>query len=74
MPKLPLLTPKKLLRVLREAGFEIDHITGSHYILYHPISKKRVVIPFHSKTLPRGTTHAILKSAEIDRKELKKHL
>jgi len=35
MSKLPFLTPKKLLRILQKGGFEIDHTTGSHYILYN---------------------------------------
>ncbi|KKU81769.1 MAG: hypothetical protein UY07_C0009G0006 [Parcubacteria group bacterium GW2011_GWA1_47_8] len=32
MPKLPAITPKKLLKMLAKAGFEIDHTTGGHYI------------------------------------------
>jgi len=45
MPKLPLLSSKKLLKILKKNGFEIDHTTGSHYILYNSTSRKRVVIP-----------------------------
>jgi len=65
MPKIPSLTPKKLLKIVQKAGFEIDHITGSHYILYHAKTHKRVTILFHCKNLPKGTTHSILKSSEI---------
>jgi len=65
MPKIPSLTPKKLLKIVQKAGFEIDHITGSHYILYHTKTHKRVTIPFHCKNLPKGTIHSILKSSEI---------
>lgn len=67
MPKLPSLTSKKLLRILDNSGFKIDHITGSHYILYHPETGKRVTLPFHSKDLPRGTIHSILKAAGIQK-------
>ena len=65
MPKLPVLTPKKLLKILEKAGFEIDHTTGSHYILYRAKDNARVTIPFHRKDLPKGTTYAIMKSAGL---------
>lgn len=68
MPKL-VLTPKKLLKILLKAGFKIDHITGSHYILYHPISKKRTTLPFHTKDLPKGTLHSIIKSAGLSKED-----
>ena len=70
MPKLPAITPKKLIALLKKAGFEIDHVTGSHYILYNPSTKKRATVPFHRKDIPKGTLHSILKSADIDRKDL----
>ena len=72
MPKLPSLTSKGLLKILNSKGFEIDHITGSHYILYHPVSRKRVTLPFHTKDLPKGTLYSILKSAGISKKDLEK--
>lgn len=33
MPKLPRIKPAKLIKALERAGFFVDHITGSHYIL-----------------------------------------
>jgi predicted RNA binding protein YcfA (HicA-like mRNA interferase family) len=74
MPKFPSLTPKKILRILERAGFEIDHITGSHYILFNPLTGKRVTLPFHTKDLPKGTINAIFKSAGITKKDLAKYL
>lgn len=68
MPKLSLLTPKKLLKILLKEGFEIDHITGSHYVLYNPVFRKRAVIPFHCKDLSKGIIHSILKSSGFDTK------
>jgi len=65
MSKIPSLTPKKFLRILQKAGFEIDHTTGSHYILYNPQTNKRITLPFHCKDLPKGTLQAILKAAGI---------
>ena len=73
MPKLPVLKPKRLLKILQKAGFEIDHTTGSHCILYHS-DGKRITLPYHAKDLPKGTTHAILNSAGISIDEIKKYL
>jgi len=70
MPKISSLTPKKLLKIVQKAGFEIDHVTGSHYILYHLKTHKRVTIPFHCKNLPKGTIYSILKSAGIRLEDL----
>ncbi|MEK7104233.1 MAG: type II toxin-antitoxin system HicA family toxin [Patescibacteria group bacterium] len=74
MPKLPVLTAKETLKILQKAGFCIDHTTGSHYILYHSGNGKRVTLPFHCKDLPKGTILSILKSAGIDKNDLKKYL
>ena len=65
MPKLPSLTPKKLLKILEGAGFEIDNTTGSHYILYRAKDNVRVTVPFHLKDIPKGTLHTIMKSAGL---------
>lgn len=65
MSKLPRLTSKKLIRILKENGFQLDHVTGSHYIFYHQIKHLRVTVPYHIKDLPIGTLHTILKQADI---------
>ena len=69
MAKLPAIKPKELLKRLKQMGFEKDHTTGSHIILYHPITKRRAVIPYHLKDIPRGTLSAILREAGITRQE-----
>lgn len=70
MPKLPSLTPKKVLKILRRKGFIDDHQTGSHLVLYHEDSKRRVVVPIHTKDLPPGTLRSILRSAGINTHDL----
>ena len=70
MPKLPSLTPRKILSLLKKTGFEIDHVTGSHYILFNAENDKRVVVPLHAKDLPRGTLHSILKTAGLSINDL----
>jgi len=74
MPKLPVLTPGKLIKILEKLGFQLDHSTGSHFVFYHPINRRRAVVPRHAKDLPRGTLMSIMKSADMTKKELKKYL
>ena len=52
MPKLPNLTPKKVIKVLEKKGFVLDRVKGSHHIYYHPITKRRAVVPLHKRDLP----------------------
>jgi predicted RNA binding protein YcfA (HicA-like mRNA interferase family) len=63
MPRLPSLTPRRLLRMLIARGFVEDHRTGSHVVLWSPATNRRVVVPMHSRDVPKGTLHAILKQA-----------
>ena len=70
MPKIPSLTPQKVIKILEKKGFVLDRSKGSHRIYYHPETKRRVVVPFHKKDLPKGTLLEILKQAGIDRDEL----
>jgi predicted RNA binding protein YcfA (HicA-like mRNA interferase family) len=70
MPKLPSITPNKIIKILKSKGFILDRIKGSHHIYYLPKTKTRVTVPFHKKDLPKGTCLAILKSAGLDKEEL----
>lgn len=65
MNRLPILKPDEALRKLRRAGFEIDHATGSHYILRHE-DGRRAVLPYHrGRDLKRGVLRAILQQAGL---------
>jgi len=70
MPKLPIITPKKLLKILEKSGFQLDRTTESHFIFYNKIDKKRATVPFHRKELPKGTIMSILRETGITKKEL----
>jgi predicted RNA binding protein YcfA (HicA-like mRNA interferase family) len=53
MKKLPRDLPaKKIIAALERAGFTVDRVTGSHYILIK--NRLRTVVPFH-KTVKIGT-------------------
>jgi predicted RNA binding protein YcfA (HicA-like mRNA interferase family) len=67
VPKLPVLTPKELVRVLERAGFVRWRQKGSHLTLYRESDRKALTIPIHfGKTVPKATLHAILKQAGLD--------
>ena len=70
MPKLPPLTPQKVIKILEGKGFVLDRTKGSHQIFRNPETKRMVVVPFHKKDLPKGTLLEILKEAGISRDEL----
>lgn len=65
MVNAPVIKPKKAIQKFKKLGFMKDRQSGSHIILYHPIMKKRAVIPLHVKDLPRGTLRAILNQTGI---------
>jgi predicted RNA binding protein YcfA (HicA-like mRNA interferase family) len=65
VPRIGALSPRAVLRMLRDAGFVVDHQTGSHVVLYQASSGRRIVVPVHSRSLPRGTLLAILKQAGL---------
>lgn len=74
MPKPPVVKPKDLIKALQRKGFAIDHISGSHYILYNPNKTLRATIAYHNKPIKRKTVMSILKSTNISIEELKELL
>lgn len=72
MSKSPSITAKDLIRLLERKGFVFDRAKGSHQIYLHLEKKLRAVVPMHTKDVPTGTLHAILKQADIDKTELTK--
>ena len=65
MPRVPALTAKKLIKLLEQNGYDLDHVTGSHYVFRHRITLHRITVPYHGGNVARGTLCAILKSAGI---------
>lgn len=59
------MTPRELRRILEQSGFVFTRQSGSHAIFKHAQTNKRVVLPMHSKDIPTGTLHAILKDAGL---------
>ena len=74
MPKLPVLTPRKIIRILKSNGFVLERTKGSHQIYYNPELKKRAVVPVHRKDIPKGTLLEILRQAGFSKEELAEEL
>ena len=70
MSSTPSYTAKEIIRLLQQNGFVFDRASGSHQIFMLPDGSKRVIVPLHTKDLPKGTLHSILKQAGIDKKRL----
>lgn len=70
MAKLPAVKPRQVIRLLEQNGFVLDHTSGSHFIFYHPASRRRAVVPSHNRDLPKGTLMSMLREAGFTREEL----
>ncbi len=65
MTRLPVVKPGEVIRKLEKAGFQIDHVTGSLYILRHP-DGRRTVVPYHAgRDIKRGVLRAIVRQAGL---------
>jgi len=70
MPNLPSISSQKLAKALVSAGFILERTTGSHCIYYHPETRKKAIVPMHSKNVPKGTLCKLLKEAGINKEDL----
>jgi predicted RNA binding protein YcfA (HicA-like mRNA interferase family) len=67
--KLPRVSGKQTVDALLRGGFIVHRIRGSHYILKHPETGRRVTIPYHRRELALKTLNSILKQASISTEE-----
>lgn len=61
MPKKPI----EMEKIILAAGWQLKSQVGSHRQYIHPEKSGKVTIPFHTKALPKGTEHSILKQAGL---------
>ena len=59
------MSPKEMLKLLKENGFSVISQNGSHIKLKNPETGKTVIVPYHSKDLKKGLEQAILKQAGL---------
>jgi len=69
--KLPVLTARELLSILKRLGFEPSHQRGSHLTLKRASDGRRVTVPIHaSRTLKKGLLKGILKDIGLTVEDL----
>jgi predicted RNA binding protein YcfA (HicA-like mRNA interferase family) len=74
MSDIPAITGQRLIKALRELGFEVIRRKGSHNFLRHA-DGRCTVVPVHAgETIGRGLLSQIIRDCEITAEELKKIL
>jgi len=70
MTKLPVLSGREVIKILKKAGWTPARQKGSHIILvkHTPEGKKGVVVPNH-REVDVGTLSEIIRQAGLTRKE-----
>ena len=72
MTRTPRITGKKMIAVLRRAGFVVARTRGSHSFLQHS-DGRRTVIPVHrGEIIGRGLFQKILHDVELSLEEFQK--
>lgn len=72
MTKLPSLTGKETISLLKKAGFTIERQRGSHIFLKHN-DGRATVVPIHSgETIGPGLLSKILRDVEMTKDDLLK--
>ena len=75
MPKQPVVSGRKAIRVLERGGFVIDHQDGSHVTMWHPGTRRHATVPVHgSADLPPGTLRSVLRQAGLTVDEFRRLL
>lgn len=59
------LTPKEIIKMLKQNGFIAISQNGSHVKLRNPETRKQVIVPYHSQAMKKGLEQAILKQAGL---------
>ncbi len=72
MPKTPVLTARKVEKILKKHGFIVKRQTGSHCTFHQSETHKTTVVPIHSGDLAIGTLKSIIKQAGLTVKDFSK--
>lgn len=74
MSRLPNLKTKKLLAILKRAGFVQYDQEGSHLYLRHPVKQVTTSVPMHGGEINRSLMKLIIKQAGLSEDEFRKYL
>ena len=67
MPKLPVISGRKMVRVLKKLGYEEKRQRGSHLMM---IKGEKLIVILNHKELRRGTLRNIMREANLTVGEL----
>jgi predicted RNA binding protein YcfA (HicA-like mRNA interferase family) len=70
MSKLPSLTGKGIVSLLKKTGFIVERQRGSHVFLKHEDGRATVVPVYSGETIGPGLLSKILRDVEMTREEL----
>lgn len=59
------MTSADLIRELRQAGWVLDRVRGSHHVFKHPVRAGHIVVPHPKKDLGTGLVKAIRRQAGL---------
>lgn len=59
------MTPKEMIKFLKQNGFEEVSQNGSHVKLKNPQTGKQTIVPYHGKAMKKGLEQSILKQAGL---------
>jgi len=73
--KLPVLSGREMVKILKKLGFDVLDQKGSHVIMFgmRDGQKRKPVVPQHPEIAP-GTLLSILKQAGLTREDLEEAL
>jgi predicted RNA binding protein YcfA (HicA-like mRNA interferase family) len=74
MNPLPTISGVKLIKALRELGFIVVRIKGSHHFLRHADGRCTVVPVHRGETIGRGLLAQILRDCELTSEELREKI
>lgn len=64
--------PKEIILILSKLGYIKKRQTGSHVIMFHPVSKITIPVPMHSRDVKRGLLLGIIKRVNSTEKDFVK--
>lgn len=60
-PRLPVLKPKEVVKILEKLGYRQHRQSGSHLVLIKDGSRIQPIVPIHNRDLKKGTLRSIIR-------------
>ena len=60
---------REIEKVIKDAGWYLERVHGSHHHYKHGVKPGKVTIPYHAGDIPKRVINSILKQAGIKQAE-----